>query len=438
MVPSTPESAGSVVPTRVDDGTAPGGDPIAGQDLRGKAEELGAALADRLGIVIAGLPQRAVGPQRLGEAVGATTVTASRLLRAIGQNDPVATLQLIPGPKPLRQVVEGARTAGSPDEACDRAIDSIDGFDEFIREVAGDRSALKAILSGWLPEERREFEAQRRQSIFKARAELDGVSCELALTCIMLAPSVTEGMIDIVDIECMRGIDRMRPDSPVRISTHRLPEAGGASTEGDEPDRPRLPTNLDGDLAVDGIHTVRLDEYCDARPAPLVGKRFGPNVQYSLGPTGFGPGSKVDLVFAEVNRGEIRHRLPTADKPSSYFFSNPGMPTRKLVFDLVVHEDLFPGCTPSLIAYDTSIRGLAVVGDPERDIDRRSIGETVEPLGQGPARMRVLEFPRYSELRHRVCEAVGWEERAFRAYRVAVSYPMMGLQLTMAFVDPPA
>ena len=42
----------------------------AGSDVRAKVESLGTALAARLSALLASLPRRSVGPQRLGEALG--------------------------------------------------------------------------------------------------------------------------------------------------------------------------------------------------------------------------------------------------------------------------------------------------------------------------------------------------------------------------------
>lgn len=406
--------------------------PGAGSDLRTRFEELGAVLGDRLGEVVTALPRHS-GPTIVASQLGITAVTASRLLKAIGQSDPIATLRLLPGPKPLQQIVASARRKGVSEGLCDAALGVVEEFGVLIRDEAGDRGALNAMLSAWLPDARRDFEAQRRQTIFKSMAEINGVSTAFELNSIVLAPSAQPGLIDVVDIKALMGLDRIRQDAIVQLGTQRL---GGPTVadpgERSQDDPPRIPTNLDGDPALDGLHTVRLDEFCGAAPAPLIAKRFGAYVQYSLGPTGFGPRSKVDLVLAEVNRAELELREPNAERPP-YFYALPETASRRIVFDLVVHEDVYPDSDPDLIAYDTAGRGPAVAGDPGRELDLRHVSEPLENLGPGIARMRLLEFPRYGELQRLVFDKLGWKAEAFRSYRAAINFPLVGTQLTLSF-----
>lgn len=405
-----------------------------GSEVRQRVESLGTALGNGLGALLAALPKRTVGPQRLADALGITTVTASRLLKALGQGDPVAILQLVPGPKPLREIVAAARRAGAPDRECAAAEVLIDDFDALIRDYAGDRSALKAMLSAWLPEERREFEAQRRQMIFKALAELEGVSCELSLDTMILAPSATPGMIDIVGVKGLLGIDRIRPEAVVRLATRRV-EWPKSEAQATASEAPRMPLTLDGDPAVDGLHTVRLDDFCAAPPAPLAASTFGPYVQYSLGPTGFGPASKVDLVIAELNRAELRARKPERERPP-YTFTIPEMASRKLVFDLLVHDELYDGEGPELLCYDTTGQGPARAGDPARSLDLRSLTDGAQALGSGLPRLRLLEFPRYVPLVEHVFQRLALDPARFRAYRLSQTYPLVGRQFTFAFLGP--
>ena len=401
-----------------------------GSDLRQKVELLGIELEKHFNQVITHLPHRIPGPQVLANTLGITTVTASRFLKAISQSDPIATIQLLPGPNPLRRIVEAARGAGVGDVHCQAALDSIDQFDALIRTTAGDRSSFKAMLTAWLPEERKEFEAQRRQSIYKALCELNGVSGECEVNALILHPSETAGAIDILNVKCLLGIDRIRPEAVVFLGTRRL---GKDAAEGHAP---RFPMTLDGKPALDGLADVRLDEFCNAPPAPLEAEMLEDGTaQYALAPTGFGPASKVDLVIAELNRGELLDRQPDAEHPP-YFFHIPEMATRKLVFDLLVHEEVFPGATPSLLAYDTVAYGPARAGDPSRKLSRRDIAEVVQSVGFDHRRLRLLEFPAYPTLRETVLNKLDWKAEQFRAYRVEISYPLTGCQITLAFDTP--
>lgn len=391
--------------------------------LRERVEALGTQLAEALSGVVTQLPGRPSGPSAVGAATGQTTVTASRLLKAISQHDPVAVLHGMPGPVPLRRFVEGARVAGVPAEACDACLGHVEAFEELIRSVSGDRSSFHAVLSSWLPGMRADFEAQRRQSLFKAFGELEGVHCNLELSTMIVAPSATEGALDLVNVQAMLGIERSRPDAPIKLGTHRL---------GDGPDDPRLPLTLEGEPAVDGLHSVRLDAFCDAPPAPFQAREYGDNVEYSLGSTGIGRSSKVDLVIAELNRAEMK----VAPGATRYFYMVSEMATRKAVFDVFIHEDVFVGATPRLVAYQTGSLGAARVDDPARELDKRPVHEEIQQVPSGWRGARILEFPRYGELLDLVSRRLQWDLDRFRLLRLAVTYPVLHRQLVLAF-DPP-
>ena len=414
--------------------TRPGTSPSsleAGSEIQERVEHLGSELAEALSAVLAEVPNRGAGPQMLANVLEITVATASRLLKALSQERPVAILQLIPGPNPLRRIVESARAHGVSASTSGTALARIEEFDLLIREIAGYRSSFKAVLSTWLPGERREFEAARRQSVFKAMCELNGVSCDLDLSSILLHPSQEPGKLDLVDVKALLGIDRIRPDAVVHLSTQAV-DVGGVRTRGE-----RTPSNLAGEPASDGLHSVRLDAYCSARPAPLSIQTRGGHVLYSLGPTGFGPSSTVDLVLAEVNRAELDVFEPGHEAMRPYFFHLPELAARKSVFDLVVHRDVYPDFPLELLAFDTTGRGPASVNDPLRSVDRRRVHDELTVLGPGLARLRLLEFPRYTELLREVMEKLGWDPLEFRTYRLKLAYPLLGAQMTMAFEQPP-
>jgi len=409
------------------------GDNPAGSDLRRSVELVGNRLAESLTALLGSLPVRPKGPQALGEHLGITTVTASRLLRAIGVTDPVAVVQQIPGVVPLRRIVKATVEQGASAERAKAAGDAITAFEALIRDNAGHRSSLNAMLSDWLPQSRREFEVRRRQAAYKAISELKGVSCELDLATIVLHPSQEEGRVDLLSIQGTFGLDRIRPDSTVHLGTLRRTQHHRPKQPLQNADGPaRGPRTLDGDLAVDGMHSVRLDQFCSASPAPLEARIIEEDVQYTLGATGFGPRSSVDLVIAEVNPGELENEFDLTKRNAPYFFQIPATSSRMMVFDLLVHEEVYKGCQPQLMVYDTGHRGPAPAGSAQREIDRINVTETLEDLGTEPSRRRFAGFPRYLELLDHAFNKLGWDPSRFRAYRVQMSYPLHGMQVSMS------
>lgn len=397
-----------------------------GEGLEQRVVRTGQELRLALARLVAEVPGGPQGPQRLATALGLDKVLASRLLKALRTSDPMAVVHRLPGPEPLRRATRAARKAGASAEAVRAALAAIDGFDVLIREEAGDRSSLDAILSAWLPEARREFELRRKQAAFKALSQLKGAYADLDHSAVFLSPAADGVNLDVVWLIGMSGLQRLRPGVVVKFDTRRL-AAGG---------RPRRPTNLEG-RELEGLDEgLRLDEYCNAPPAPLEARPVGDVVHYTLGDIGFGPRSGVDILFSEVNRAEIPRFVPVGSARRGYVFADVKVPAKKLYLDVFVHRDVYPQSEPELVLYDTTIDGVASVNDRSRDIDRLDLYETVQPLGTGVGKADIADVPRWIELLGHVLTKLGWDAQDFRGYRVEIDYPIYGSQVVLAFAVP--
>ena len=385
----------------------------------------GRALADALAELVAAIPAQPRGPGELSEALGIDKVLASRLLKTTSHQDPIAVLQLAPGPNPLRRVVRAASRHGVPQLLVSRAEGAIDEFDQLIRKEAGDRSALQAMISAWLPEARREFELRRKQAVFRAMSQLKGAFADVSLGTVLLHPSSDETKLDIVWLFGLFSLQRLRPGVPVKFASRRLGEDGG----------PRRPLTIDG-LAVNDLRGLRLDAFCSSPMVDLEVHEVGEVVRYMLAESGYGPRARMDLVFAEVNLAEIDRFVPAGSGRKGYFFAETTTCAKRLLFDVLVHEDVYPDSEPSLTIYDTASEGAASVNDRSRDFDRFDLQESIQALGKGIRKFRSAQVPRYAEMLDLVCEKLQWDGPRFRGYRCEVEYPVYGSQVTMAF-DPP-
>lgn len=396
--------------------------------LERRIARIGESLAVRVSRLVAAVPGNPQGPVSLARAIGVDKVLASRLLRAASNRDPVAVLQMMPGPEPLRRLASAAGKKGVSAELVEELQEAVDQFDDLIRNEAGDRSALDAILSAWLPEARAEFELRRKQAAFRALSQLKGQAAATFLSSVFLHPSVDGEHIDIVWIIALLGLQRLRPGVAVKFATRRV---SGENA-------PRQPRTLDG-VPVEGFDGLRLDQFSSSPPAELQVHRVNDVVHYTLAESGFGPRSAADLVFAEANFGELPRYVPSEKKRKRHVFAEVSTPSKLLVFDALVHEDVFSGVDPTLHIYDTAFEGVADVNDPSRDIDRMDLIESIQPLGKGISKFRVTEVPWYSDLLHLVCTKLNWAGERFRAFRCRIDYPIYGSQVAMAFetIPPP-
>lgn len=399
------------------------------ESIEVRITQAGDALLKGLGRVLERVPGSDAGPQKLAGQLGVDKVLASRLLKAMRSSDPMSVVHRTPGPEPLRRVLAASARLGVPADLLADAHAAVDGFEELIRTDIGDRSALEAILSAWVPEARREFELRRKQAAYRAMSQLKGVEAEVYAEAAVFWPSAGGEHIDIVWIKAVIGLHRLRPGVPIHFTSQRRVEGRAG----------RRPTNLAGE-PVDSVHGAVVDGF-SSNPVPrLKAQIAGEATHYLLDAPGFGSGSAVNLVTCEVNRAEIPRYLPAARGRRAWASSDINIPTRTSQFDLLIHTDLFPGEHPDLRQYDTTIRGQADVNDPTRDIDQLDLLESVETLGVGSSRFGSSVVPQYRALLTHVCETLGFDGDQLRGYRLVSEFPIYGTQFAMSLrtTEPPS
>lgn len=398
------------------------------ESIEVRITQTGDALLRGLTRVIDQLPGAEAGPQKLAGQLGVDKVLASRLLKALRSTDPMAMVHRTPGPEPLRRVLAASAKLGVAPDLLAEAHAAVNQYEDLIRSDIGDRSALEAILSAWVPEARREFELRRKQAAYRAMSQLKGVEAEVYAEAAIFWPSPDGQHIDIVWVKAVIGLHRLRPGVPIHFTSQRRVEGRDG----------RRPTNLAGE-PVDAVQGAVVPEF-STNPVPRLRTQIaGEATHYLLDEPGFGSGSAVNLVTCEVNRAEIPRYLPIARNRRAWASSDINIPARTSQFDLLIHHDLYPGESPDLRVYDTTIRGQADVNDPTRDIDQYDLLETIEPLGVNADRFGSSVVPQYRAMLAHICSALAFDGTKLRGYRVLAEYPIYGSQfaMTLRTTDPP-
>ena len=192
---------------------------------------------------------------------------------------------------------------------------------------------------------------------------------------------------------------------------------------------------LEGQPA-DGLDGLLLESFCSTPLPKLNAQQEGGMMHYTLADVGSGPASAVDLFIAERTPGCMRRFNTTPEHAYCGPSSMVTTPVTTLVFDILLHEDAFPGQAPSLRVHDTALGGVVDINDRARDIDRLDVSESIEELGWNAATFRASEIPHYSEIIAHVCDQMDWDSRKFRGYRCRSQYPVYGSQLSMVFEPP--
>ena len=391
-------------------------------DLEAKIGRVGGRLSHCVVQLLAALPNGTTRPAGLSRALGVNKDLASKLLIASGKRDPLAAAYYMPGPEALRKVLNGALERNVDRSIIGELEVAVREFETLVRDEAGGRAALDAMISAWLPEARARFEMANRQGAYKAMANIKGLTTEVALHCVLVHPAAHGDRHDLVTLFGCIGLRRIRPGVPIRVST-------GMSGPGSETQEA---LTLDGrPVDVFSADTL-LAEFCTQPLPPIQTHKHSVFVTYVIASDRIGLESSADLFFAEYARGFLDQYNPSPGLRASHS-ADIEIPTQELLFDVFLHRDVWPGVEPELDTYDTALYGEVNVNDRSRDIDRLDLLETIQPMDMGISACRVASIPKYVDMLRFICERRGWDPDAFRGFRCHTHYPVYGSQVIMAF-----
>jgi hypothetical protein len=384
-----------------------------------KIKKVGTDLAESIRTVIDAVPGRPNRPNQLARELGLNRAISSKVLSAAAKKDPFEVAHLMPGPEPLRSLLRAAAARDVDRALIARAEHAVTRFEELISREAGTRGALDAIISSSLPGARDKLELASKYRIFKGMAQLMGVQAEAWVTSMLIHPTNNDPLHhDVAPIHGALGLRRLRPGVPVSFAFGRPRSNGGGE-----------------DAA---IGSMPLEQFYTRPAATLIADQEGETLIHRLAGDALGPHAAVDMLAADHHRGGMARHAPPGKRGKRGTAVVPDVPVKTLVYDMLLHEDAFPGAEPALLIYDIGLRGGADVNDPARDVDRRDVLESIEFLGRDVRRFHAPEIPRYVEMLEYVCAELNWDPAAFRGYRCRVQYPIRGWQVCMAFDAPPA
>lgn len=360
------------------------------------------------------------------KAFGINHLLAWQLFRIVNAQNPLAAGMHVPARVSLKKLLTAATRRKVPGAMTDRVSDAFEAFERLVRSEAGDREEMDAMLSAFLPEERRKQDLASREAAFKGMSQIKGVASESLSTAFMLHPSAKAGALDRVIVNCEMGLRRLRPDSRIVIGTGDL----------SKPDTSL--TTIYGDASTPPLGSL-LAEFSTTPLPRLEVSEAGTMVSYRVAGDKVAMRSAIDLVTADRRPASLPAYLEEGGPRYRGYALFVGTPTKRLTIDVFAHRDAYPGVKPRLRVYDTAHMGLvARFDDPAREDHLLVSHEEVRALPSGLSGVRITHLPRYTEVLEHVFGRLGWYPTEFRGYRLDVPFPVYGAVYMLGFEVPTA
>src|SRR5688572_21332807 len=379
------------------------------------------------------LAQAGVGgarPTDLARQLGLDKTLAWRVARFVEEPDPLRAARHFPGGGGVEIVLRAARDQGV-DAGRVQAVRVADRqLREFVRQHAGDRRSFEAMLARGRREPR--VESDERRELFRAGSVVWGVRAHAQVLALVLRPSESvDGMLDVVQVGGLVGLERLRPDLPWIVRRFRV--SGDAEREGQSVRR----TPLDPDNVTPGGMPL-IPRFC-SRPLPELRRFHGPDgwAYDELIPGPVGREGLVTCVSGERYEAAVPLRWSAHNTAGQYRLI-VRTPVQHVLFDLYLHESLTHWG-------EATVRIDSLLEDRPRT--EMSAGNSAPILAPSPAaRLGTpprVQSPRYADHGNLVAWAVeraGWGSlHEFRGYRAEFDYPPppCEFEITSPMAPPP-
>lgn len=406
-------------------------DPASAADGLLEAVESIRRVRSALAAVIGGIPgfkfQR---PNDLSAGLGLDPKLAWNLGRCIEESDPLAAAQFLPGPKGIKKFLAAAVRQNVPDSLADAARSASTEFNDVVRRQAGTRKNFNILVTGNTPRTRSSADIEHRRRAFEGSSYIWGVHAQTIFRTNIVMPSADPDRWDlatvrgIIDFCCLRPNVAWRIALPVSVDAERIFHHDVC--------REAIDPNV---TPSDSVLPLMLD-YC-THPVPKfrsVRGAFGQE-EYEFVSNSVGMDSRITCITGEIlRRVEPRFRNAVYD---DFCLTFPiRTPARALVFDLVIHRDVFGSTT----GIKTELYSDLFAGGPGliyEESDRLPLRETVEYMGRGHDSIVTPDIPGYDEMIRFAMKRCKCNEADYDVYRIRIDYPPIATQLMFRRPLPP-
>jgi hypothetical protein len=340
-------------------------------------------------------------------------------------DEPFRGIFSMPTERGLRSWREAVGGVGIPTDLQTNIDEASRLFNDLMETHASDRDTLEMLFATCESNIDPRAEERRRKQAFDGNSFIWGVRANAYVTTLIVHPSQRDGYIDMMRLHGLYGIMRTRPGV-------RWPFAQAVVYSGGDE---RFPTRvaLEESDAVRSTGVPLLADFC-SQPLPPVQRREGElgMLEDELLPGPVGQTGESTVVTGEIVR-ELAPRFKTQPDEDAMFGTGVRTPCQVLIYDHLVHRDLFPEARRELRVYSELI---SPVSRDERDL--LQVSEQIQNLGAGLRRLRTAEVPHYMQLMEFALQCVGWKAEDLELYRVRMRYPPMPVAVMLRHELPEA
>lgn len=369
-------------------------------------------------------------PTRLASEWGLDQTLCTRLIQALREPDVVFALRRLPSPVSLRVVLRVAEQRKVSGDRVSEASRAVENLDRLIGRLGGTKSNLDTLIARRVDHSREKVEQSAKQLVFRGMTNLLGVEAEASVIACFAFPSEDQKHVDELVVHGYHRLRRLRPELPLMLGTREmLPDA-----EGVDQSEALLESLQGGKISANGATTALL-EFC-TDPLPEIEVRADESrLLYALPAQPDQIGGELDLFFASMLRN-ADPRFATAEHTRARYAYIPQNPTRHLVLDVYIHEELWQGVEPELVLVRSGNAGAPDL--LAHSLDRLDYVETLGRYGTSSSAVPCQAYQRQLELVNSIHDRMGWRRESFRLFRCEVKYPVIGTWYTIQFPLPVA
>lgn len=324
--------------------------------------------------------------------------------------DPFKAVRMMPSRAGVQTLAEAVTGREGGEALAARLVAATVAFESLVLEHAEDRSSLEMLAEATEGDD--SAEERWREHAFKGNSFIWGAQARAIVAIVAIHPSRTRsGWFDIMQVRGLVGLTRVRPDVRWLV---------GQSVVMDDRAVTRAPDRepLDPQAASAAGGAPVLGEFCSP-PMPRLVRTPQPGglLHDELLPAPVGQHGQQTIFMGEIIRNLGAAHATDEDK-TAHFGCAVRTPAQMLVYDHLVHRELFRGVE----------RELCVFGEMNSpatfdEADRLPTKDRLIRLGPGLTRARCAELPGHADMLRSLLQRAGWEPEDFEHYRVRMPYP---------------